>query len=159
MMVVNANLFYAGFFGRSLSILLSLTRTPLGLLIALTFGSALLSAFFLNDTLALIFTPLTLSLTQTLGLNPIPYLLAIASATNIGSVATISGNPQSILIGSFSGISYLNFAQALAPVAVLGLFIQLALLWLLYPDVRSTQPCQILLTSKQRIFKPFVLYL
>jgi Na+/H+ antiporter NhaD/arsenite permease-like protein len=154
MMVVNANLFYAGFFRRSLEILLSLTRSPLGLLIALTFGSALLSAFFLNDTLALIFTPLTLSLTQTLGLNPIPYLLAIAAATNIGSVATISGNPQNILIGSFSGISYLDFAQALAPIAVLGLFIQVALLWLLYPDVRSTQPCQILLTRKQRIFKP-----
>ena len=154
MMVVNANLFYAGFFGRSLSILLSLTRTPLGLLIALTFGSAILSAFFLNDTLALIFTPLTLSLTQTLGLNPIPYLLAIAAATNIGSVATISGNPQNILIGSFSGISYLDFAQALAPVAVAGLFIQVALLWLLYPDVRSTQPCEMLAVGKERIFRP-----
>ncbi|TVP65124.1 MAG: anion transporter [Nodularia sp. (in: Bacteria)] len=154
MMVVNANLFYAGFFGRSLSILLSLTRTPLGLLIALTFGSAILSAFFLNDTLALIFTPLTLSLTQTLGLNPIPYLLAIAAATNIGSVATISGNPQNILIGSFSGISYLDFAQALAPVAVAGLFIQVALLWLLYPDVRSTQPCEISPIGKERIFRP-----
>lgn len=154
MMVVNANLFYAGFFRRSLEIILSLTRTPLGLLIALTFGSAILSAFFLNDTLALIFTPLTLSLTQTLGLNPIPYLLAIAAATNIGSVATISGNPQNILIGSFSGISYLDFAQALAPVAVAGLFIQVALLWLLYPDVRSTQPCKISPIGKERIFRP-----
>lgn len=86
MMVVNANLFYAGFFVRSLWVLLSLTRSPLGLLITLTFGSGILSAFFLNDTLALIFTPLTLSLTQTLGLNPIPYLLAIAAATNIGSM-------------------------------------------------------------------------
>ncbi|MBE9200869.1 MULTISPECIES: anion transporter [unclassified Nodularia (in: cyanobacteria)] len=154
MMVVNANLFYAGFFGRSLSILLSLTRSPLGLLIALTFGSGILSAFFLNDTLALIFTPLTLSLTQTLGLNPIPYLLAIAAATNIGSVATLSGNPQNILIGSFSGISYLDFAQALAPIAVAGLFIQVALLWLLYPDVRSTQPCEMLVRGKERIFRP-----
>ncbi|MDB9372139.1 anion transporter [Nodularia sphaerocarpa] len=154
MMVVNANLFYAGFFVRSLSIILSLTRTPLGLLIALTFGSGILSAFFLNDTLALIFTPLTLSLTQTLGLNPIPYLLAIAAATNIGSVATLSGNPQNILIGSFSGISYLDFAQALAPVAVAGLFIQVALLWLLYPDVRSTQPCEMLVRGKERIFRP-----
>lgn len=89
MMVVNANLFYAGFFVRSLWVLLSLTRSPLGLLITLTFGSGILSAFFLNDTLALIFTPLTLSLTKTLGLNPIPYLLAIAAATNIGSVATL----------------------------------------------------------------------
>jgi len=154
MMVVNANLSYAGFFRRSLSVILSVTRSPLGLLIALTFGSGILSAFFLNDTLALIFTPLTLSLTQTLGLNPIPYLLAIAGATNIGSVATLSGNPQNILIGSFSGISYLDFLRALAPVALTGLVIQIGLLWLLYPDVRSTQPRQQISTGNERIFKP-----
>ncbi len=154
MMVVNANLSYAGFFWRSLSLLLSFTRSPLGLLIALTFGSGILSAFFLNDTIALVFTPLTLNLAQTLGLNPIPYLLAIAGATNIGSVATLSGNPQNILIGSFSGISYLDFLRVLAPVAITGLIVQIGLLWLLYPDVRSNQPCQILPTGNQRIFKP-----
>ncbi|WP_191756280.1 SLC13 family permease [Komarekiella delphini-convector] len=154
MMVVNANLSFAGFFRRSLSVILSVTRSPLGLLIALTFGSGILSAFFLNDTLALIFTPLTLSLTEALGLNPIPYLLAIAGATNIGSVATLSGNPQNILIGSFSGISYLDFLRALAPVALTGLVIQIGLLWLLYPDVRSTQPRQQIPISKERIFKP-----
>lgn len=154
MMVVNANLSYAGFFRRSLSVILSITRSPLGLLMALTFGSGILSAFFLNDTLALVFTPLTLSLTQALGLNPIPYLLAIAGATNIGSVATLSGNPQNILIGSFSGISYLEFLRVLAPVALAGLVIQVILLWLLYPDVRSVKPCQILPTTNQRIYKP-----
>ncbi|MGJ5628180.1 anion transporter [Nostoc sp. CALU 1950] len=154
MMVVNANLSYAGFFQRSLSVILSITRSPLGLLMALTFGSGILSAFFLNDTLALVFTPLTLSLTQALGLNPIPYLLAIAGATNIGSVATLSGNPQNILIGSFSGISYLEFLRVLAPVALAGLVIQVILLWLLYPDVRSVKPCQILPTTNQRIYKP-----
>ena len=50
--------------------------------------------FLLDDTIALIFTPLALSLTLSLGLNPIPYLLAITGATNIGSVTTLSGNPQ-----------------------------------------------------------------
>nr|WP_199326119.1 anion transporter [Nostoc parmelioides] len=154
MMVVNANLSYAGFFRRALAVLLSFTRSPLGLLIALTFGSGILSAFFLNDTLALVFTPLTLSLAQALSLNPIPYLLAIAGATNIGSVATLSGNPQNILIGSFSGIPYLEFSRVLAPVAFIGLIIQIGLLWLLYPDVRSAKPCQISLTSNPRIFKP-----
>ncbi|MBD2197034.1 MULTISPECIES: anion transporter [Calothrix] len=154
MMVVNASLTYAGFFARSLSILLSITRSPLGLLIALTFASGILSAVFLNDTIALIFTPLVLGLTQALSLNPIPYLLAIAGATNIGSVATLSGNPQNILIGSFSGIPYLNFLGALAPVALIGLIIQIGLLWLLYPDVRSTQPCQQLATGNHRIYKP-----
>lgn len=95
-----------------------------------------------------------MSLTQALGLNPIPYLLAIAGATNIGSVATLSGNPQNILIGSFSGISYLEFLRVLGPVALAGLVIQVILLWLLYPDVRSVKPCQILPTTNQRIYKP-----
>ncbi|MCV3213432.1 anion transporter [Plectonema radiosum NIES-515] len=161
MMIVNANLSYAGFFPQALSVLLSFTRSPLGVLIALTFGSGILSAIFLNDTIALIFTPLTLSLTQTLGLNPIPYLLAVAGATNIGSVATLSGNPQNILIGSFSGIGYLEFLRALIPVALIGLIIQIGLLWLLYPDVRSRSVPQVshassdrLFTTKTRIFKP-----
>ncbi|NMG06266.1 anion transporter [Brasilonema sp. UFV-L1] len=154
MMVVNANLSFAGFFQRALAVLLSVTRSPFGLLIALTFASGVLSAFFLNDTIALIFTPLTLSLTQALNLNPLPYLLALAGATNIGSVATLSGNPQNILIASFSGISYIDFLRTLAPVALIGLAIQVGLLWLLYPEVRSTQPSEQLLLGKGRIFKP-----
>ncbi|GAA6623585.1 anion transporter [Scytonema sp. NUACC26] len=154
MMVVNANLSFAGFFPRSLSLLLSFTRSPLGLITSLTFGSGVLSAFFLNDTLALVFTPLTLGLTKSLNLNPIPYLLAVAGATNIGSVATLSGNPQNILIGSFSGIGYLDFARALTPIALIGLVIQVGLLWLLYPDVRSTQPCNQMPIGKARIYKP-----
>jgi Na+/H+ antiporter NhaD/arsenite permease-like protein len=72
----------AGFFTQALLVLLSITPSPLGLLITLTFGSGILSAFFLNETSALVFTPLTLSLTQVLGLNP--NLLAITGATNIG---------------------------------------------------------------------------
>ncbi len=154
MMVVNANLSYAGFFPQALSLLLRFTRSPLGILVALTFGSGILSAFFLNDTLAIIFTPLTLSLTQALRLNPIPYLLAIAGATNIGSVATLSGNPQNILIGSFSGIYYLDFTLVMTPIAVTGLAIQVILLCLLYPNVRSIVPCEHLPTKKKRLFKP-----
>ncbi|GAB1539679.1 anion transporter [Scytonema sp. NUACC21] len=154
MMVVNANLSFAGFFPRSLSVLLSFTRSPLGLISALTFGSGILSAFFLNDTLALVFTPLTLNLTRRLNLNPIPYLLAVAGATNIGSVATLSGNPQNILIGSFSGISYLDFSRALTPIALIGLVLQVGLLWLLYPDVRSTKPSEQLPIGRERIYKP-----
>lgn len=138
-MVVNAYLTNAGFF-HQVSALVRYTRSPFSLLIALTFTSGLLSALFLNDTIALIFTPLTLGLTQALGLNPIPYLLALAGATNIGSVATISGNPQNILIASFSQIGYLEFTQALVPVAAIGLLVQLSLLWWLYPEIRSFQP-------------------
>lgn len=154
MMVVNANLSYSGFFQLALTSLIRLTSSPLGLLIVLSFGSGILSAFFLNDTLALVFTPLTLSLTAALKLNPIPFLLAIAGATNIGSVATLSGNPQNILIGSFSQIGYLDFARSLTPIALIGLGVQIGLLWLLYPEVRSTIPVSHIPQIRYRIFKP-----
>jgi Na+/H+ antiporter NhaD/arsenite permease-like protein len=154
MMVVNANLSYSGFFQLALTSLIRLTSSPLGLLVVLTFGSGILSAFFLNDTLVLVFTPLTLSLTEALKLNPIPFLLAIAGATNIGSVATLSGNPQNILIGSFSQIGYLEFARSLTPIALIGLGVQIGLLWLLYPEVRSTTPVAHIPQIRYRIFKP-----
>jgi Na+/H+ antiporter NhaD/arsenite permease-like protein len=157
-MVVNSYLASAGFFQLALAVLVRFTRSPFGLISALTFTSGILSALFLNDTIALIFTPLTLSFTQTLRLNPIPYLLALAGATNIGSVATLSGNPQNILIASNSSISYLAFAQALVPVAFVGLLIQLGLLWWLYPEIRSLKSIlSYPRRRKNRILKP-VLY-
>jgi len=154
MMVVNAHLAYSGFFQLALDFLLRLTTSPLGLITVLSLGSGLLSALFLNDTIALIFTPLTLNLTQTLKLNPIPYLLAVSAATNSGSVATISGNPQNILIGSFSGISYSYFATALTPIALISLVIQVLLLYLLYPEVRSLQAIAPIPIIRYRLVKP-----
>ncbi|UBF24368.1 anion transporter [Kovacikia minuta CCNUW1] len=156
MMVVSANLAAAGFFQLALNYLVHWTRSPLGLIAILTFGSGFLSALFLNDTIALILTPLVISLTEALSLNPIPYLLALAGATNLGSVATISGNPQNILIGSFSGIRYLDFAKALTPLALISLLIQVGVLWWLYPEVRSTKATLVLTPQRYRVFKPLL---
>src|SRR5262249_20723955 len=86
------------------------------------------SAFLVNDTICLVMTPLVLELVTRLERNPIPYLLAIAMASNIGSVATITGNPQNMIIGSLSGVPYGSFAAALAPVAAVGLLILIALM-------------------------------
>jgi Na+/H+ antiporter NhaD/arsenite permease-like protein len=139
-MVLNTHLAYAGFFQLALNGLVHLARSPLGLLVWLTFGTGILSALFLNDTIAILFTPLVLALTRTLGLPPVPYLLALAGATNLGSVATLTGNPQNIVVGSLSKITYLEFAAALTPVALLGLLVQVGLLYALYPAVRSRAP-------------------
>jgi Na+/H+ antiporter NhaD/arsenite permease-like protein len=79
-------------------------------------------------------TPLLLKICQQFSKRPIPYLLALATASNIGSTATITGNPQNILIGSISGISYRYFLAALAPVALIGLFIDWMVLHWLYPN-------------------------
>jgi Na+/H+ antiporter NhaD/arsenite permease-like protein len=71
-------------------------------------------------------------MTRRLGLAPLPYVLAVATASNIGSTATITGNPQNMLIGSMSGLSYLEFLRHLGPVAVLGLLANWALIHLLW---------------------------
>jgi Na+/H+ antiporter NhaD/arsenite permease-like protein len=157
MMIVNASLSAAGFFQLALASLLRLTSSPFGLLVILTWSSGILSAFFLNDTLAIVFTPLVIRLTRSLQLNPVPYLLALAGATNIGSVATISGNPQNILIGTFSRIPYLEFAKALTPVALIGLVLQIGWLWVLYPEVRSLKSTPHSLALPNRVFKPLLL--
>jgi Na+/H+ antiporter NhaD/arsenite permease-like protein len=62
----------------------------------------------------------------------VPYLLGVAMASNVGSTATITGNPQNILIGSFSGISYGRFAAALSPVALIGLVLTFLVIWLMH---------------------------
>jgi Na+/H+ antiporter NhaD/arsenite permease-like protein len=77
-------------------------------------------------------TPLVLEVVERWRRNPVPYLLAVAMASNIGSVATITGNPQNIIIGSLSGIPYATFAAALAPVAAFGLIVTVALIALVY---------------------------
>ncbi|WP_243028791.1 anion transporter [Thermus albus] len=155
-MVLNAHLGYAGFFGLAAEGLLRWARTPFSLLLLLTFGSGLLSALFLNDTMALLLTPLVFSLTRGLGLHPVPYLLALMAAVNTGSLMTPTGNPQNIVVASLSGISYLGFVSALWPVALLGLFLQVALLALLYPEVRSLEPLPPMPPLRYRLHRPLL---
>jgi len=140
LMIVNASLSAGGVFAWVLHRLLTLVHSPWGLLLALIWGCGLLSAFLLNDTMVLIFTPLVLRLTQAVGLPATPYLLALAGATNLGSLATLSGNPQNILVGSLGNLDYLSFARTLTPLALVGLTLQTAWLAWLYPVVRSRRP-------------------
>jgi len=85
-----------------------------------------------NDTMCLVLTPLVLEIAATLDRNPVPYLLAVATASNIGSVATITGNPQNMMIGSFSGIGYRDFLACLAPVALVGLVLVVVTIFFVY---------------------------
>ncbi|HPO55115.1 MAG TPA: anion transporter [Ignavibacteriaceae bacterium] len=118
MMIINVNLRICGFFDLITQKVIRIARTPSQLLILAIFSSGILSALFLNDTIVLVYTPLVLEITSLLGLNPIPYLIATACAANVGSAATIIGNPQNMLIGISSGISFLDFTLKLAPVAL-----------------------------------------
>jgi Na+/H+ antiporter NhaD/arsenite permease-like protein len=77
-------------------------------------------------------TPLVLDLATRLKRDPIPYLLAIPMASNVGSTATITGNPQNMIIGGLSRIPYGTFAGSLWPVAAVGLILTVLLIALIY---------------------------
>jgi Na+/H+ antiporter NhaD/arsenite permease-like protein len=123
MMVLNVNLRIAGFFHLVTSQVVKLARTPRRLLALVIGVSGVLSAIFLNDTIALMMTPLVLELALSLRRNPLPYLVALVTAANVGSVAAITGNPQNMLVGMASGIPFVQFTAALAPIAIAGLFV------------------------------------
>jgi Na+/H+ antiporter NhaD/arsenite permease-like protein len=128
MMIVVANLRISGFFAIANSWVMARAKGPVILLTGVVLTSGVLSAFLVNDAICLVLAPLVLNLTVALGRKPIPYLLAVATASNVGSTATITGNPQNIMIGSFSHIPYANFAAALGPVALAGLAITIGLI-------------------------------
>ncbi len=132
MMIVVANLRLSGFFTVVSERVVEHMHRPLALLTAIVFVSGVFSAFFVNDTMCLVLTPLVLEIALALDRNPVPYLLAVAMSSNIGSVATITGNPQNMIIGSLSHIQYRVFAAALAPVALLGLVATIGVIALLY---------------------------
>jgi Na+/H+ antiporter NhaD/arsenite permease-like protein len=121
MMIVVVNLRLSGFFSLVAERVVEHARRPTALLAAIVGVAGVFSAFFVNDTMCLVLTPLVLEITETLDRNPVPYLLAVAMGSNIGSVATITGNPQNMMVGSFSGIGYRQFLATLAPIALFGL--------------------------------------
>jgi Na+/H+ antiporter NhaD/arsenite permease-like protein len=131
-MIVVANLRLSGFFVVATDWLARRARRPILLLAAVILIAGTSSAFLVNDAICLVMAPLVLELAFALRRNPTPYLLAVAMASNIGSTATITGNPQNMLIGSFSQITYVAFAAALAPVAAAGLVILLLLILALH---------------------------
>lgn len=106
--------------------------------------SGVFSAFFVNDTMCLVLTPLVLEIAAALKRNPVPYLLAVAMGANVGSAATITGNPQNMVIGSVSRIGYTQFAAALGPVAAVGLALTIAVIAAVYwKELRSHQKIDI----------------
>jgi Na+/H+ antiporter NhaD/arsenite permease-like protein len=132
MMIVTAYLRLSGFFSLVTVWTVRLARTPQALLAALVWASGILSALFVNDVVCLVLAPLVVELTRQLELPPLPYLVALATASNVGSVATLTGNPQNMLVGSFSGISYRAFLLREGPVALVGLALVFAVVWLVY---------------------------
>lgn len=127
MMMIVAGLHLSGFFDR-VAALISEKMDARHLLPAVVFTSGVLSAFLVNDVVCLFMAPLLLRVSKQFRRPALPLLMALATASNIGSVATITGNPQNILIGSLSGIRYTHFLWRLGPPALIGLFVDWAIL-------------------------------
>jgi Na+/H+ antiporter NhaD/arsenite permease-like protein len=169
MMIVVANLRLSGFFTVVGRWVVEHAHRPVLLLAGVAVVAGVFSAFFVNDTMCLVLTPLVLEIATRLRRNPIPYLLAVAMASNVGSVATITGNPQNMMIGSFSRIPYPDFARALAPVAAVGLVVVVAALAIVYrkefrdesriaPDHRAVRVNRVLLWKSAAVSAGMIVF-
>jgi len=134
MMIVVAHLKLSGFFRLVTGWALAYAHSSLILLVVFAVTTGVLSAFLVNDAMCLIMAPLVIEVARGLERSPIPYLLAVAMASNVGSTATITGNPQNMIIGAISHIPYGTFAGTLAPVAAVGVVLTIVLIALLNHD-------------------------
>jgi len=159
MMLIVGNLHLVGFFEWNVELVLRRLK-PTYLLPAVVFACGVLSAFFVNDIVCLVMVPFVLALTRRMKLPALPYLLAVATGSNVGSVATITGNPQNMLIGSFSGIRYRDFLFHLGPVAVVGLFLNWTVLHWVFMRGRAeaapAEPIPLPPLDLSRLTKPAV---
>jgi Na+/H+ antiporter NhaD/arsenite permease-like protein len=128
MSLISAYLYLAGFFDWTADWVLKVARTPRLLLLSLMLTAGILSALLVNDTVCFMLTPLVVAVVLRGQLPLLPYLLALAMSANIGSVATLVGNPQNMIIGHLSKIPFASFSMSLLPVALSGLAIQFLIL-------------------------------
>lgn len=133
MMIVVANLRLSGIFRVLANWIVVRAHHPVVLLVLVVMTAGVLSAFLVNDTICLVLAPLVLDLLERLKRDARPYLLALAMASNAGSVATITGNPQNMIVGALSHIPYATFATSLAPIAGVGMLLTILLVAALHP--------------------------
>ncbi|HOZ70982.1 MAG TPA: anion transporter [Spirochaetales bacterium] len=133
MMVLVAAIRLSGLFDVVASRLAGLAGYPRGFLGAIVIVAGMLSALFMNDTMCLVLAPVVAETSLRAGRNPTPYLAATAIASNVGSAATIIGNPQNMLIGARSGVPFSEFAFRLAPPALIGLVVCWLVVQLAFP--------------------------
>jgi Na+/H+ antiporter NhaD/arsenite permease-like protein len=128
MMLISAYLYLAHFFEWAAELVLKFSQNPVRLLLYVTLTSGILSALLVNDTICLMLTPLVVAVIRRGKLPLLPFLIALATSANVGSVATLVGNPQNMIIGHYSHISFLEFSSTMLPVALVGLAINFFIL-------------------------------
>ena len=105
---------------------------PWGILVMLSVVTAVFSAFLDNVTTVLLIAPVTLLITDALGIKPYPFLFAQILASNIGGTATLIGDPPNIMIGSAAGLSFYDFLVNLAPITPLIMLVTMVMIWFMF---------------------------
>lgn len=121
LMIVSAQLRLGGFYTRVALRITALSARPLRLLALVMALSAVLSALLANDIICLAFTPVLIYSLVQARVNPLPFLLGLAVSSNIGSAATIIGNPQNMLIGQVGRLDFGHFMLWCTPPAAVSL--------------------------------------
>ena len=132
MMIIVANLRVSGAFALVARWLLEQAHKGYALLAMTVLASGVLAAFFINDVVCLSLAGPLIEVARILEIDAAPLLIALATGSNIGSVATITGNPQNMIVAGFAHIGYSAFAIRLAPVAVVSLLVDYAVIAWLY---------------------------
>ena len=139
-MGLGAYLALDGAFEEGERLLVRLARTPQGLLGGIVWSAGLLSAFITNDAVCVLAAPLVVRIVRSQRLPPLPYLLALATAANTGSVATLVGNPQNMLCAFLGRLTYREHLLLLGPAALLTLAANHALLaWMFRARLRGVR--------------------
>lgn len=132
MMLLSAYLERSGLFDRLVRFAIARSGGPRGLLLATAIVPGVLSAFLLNDAICLFLSAPLVQICSERRLPFSPYLLALATSANLGSAATLVGNPQNMIVGSLSAYGFVPFLVAVGPAALVGLAINAALLLLVF---------------------------
>ena len=140
MMIIVANLRVSGAFALVARWLLERAHSGYGLLAMTVLASGVLAAFFINDVVCLALAGPLIEVARILEIDAAPLLIALATGSNIGSVATITGNPQNMIVAGFAGIGYSAFAIRLAPVALASLLVDYGVIAWLYHGRLSRIP-------------------
>lgn len=130
-MVISAQMRLGGFYARVTRHIAAPGVSPPALLALLIAAAAALSAVFSNDIVCLAMAPVLADACLKRRLNPLPYLLALACAANVGSAATLIGNPQNMLIGETLRLSFAGYALEAAVPVLAGLAVTWAVIALL----------------------------
>ncbi len=155
-MVISAQMRLGGFYSAVTRRIAALPLAPPGLLAVVIAAAAALSALFSNDIVCLAMAPLLTEACLRRRIDPVPYLLALACASNIGSAATLIGNPQNMLIGELMRLHFADYlAAAWAPVALSLLALWALMAWPLRRPQPAAEPSAAQLQALQAEVPPY----